>query len=64
MKNWQEVFGVLGNIIWIGCEKFFLLLREYLSSTVNVLTNSPSISDLTNRDICKLNSSYNDGGIG
>ena len=36
MKNLEKVFRFLDGCIWIGCWKFSLL-REYLSSVVNVL---------------------------
>ena len=34
--------------------------REYLPSAANVLTNSPMISHITNRDILKLDLSQSD----
>ena len=34
-----------------GCCKFYPLRRKYLSSAVNVLTNSPKTSDIPKRDI-------------
>ena len=42
------------NFIWIGCIKLSLLRREYLSSAVNVLTNSPIIFHVTKRDFFLL----------
>ena len=36
----------LDNFNWIGCVKLFLLRREYLSSAVNALTNSPKVLHL------------------
>ena len=37
-----------------------LLRREYLSSAVSVLTNTPKISDITQKDIFRLNFSDSD----
>ena len=37
-----------------------LLRREYLSSAVSVLTNTPKISDITKKDIFRLNLSDSD----
>ena len=60
MEIWQKAFGFLDNCIWIGCMKFSLILREYFSWAVNVLTKSPSVANLTKRDLFQLNWSYND----
>ena len=38
------------NCIWKGCVKLSLSRREYLSSAVNVLTNSVKIFHITKRD--------------
>ena len=56
----KKVFGFKNKSILIGCGEFFLLWREFLSLAVNVLTSSPKISDLTKREVFKLNLSYND----
>ena len=37
--------------------------REYVSSAVNVLPNSPKTSDLTNRDVFQLNVSKINGNF-
>ena len=39
-------------------KNFALLKQEYLSSTVNVLTSSPKISNVTKRDVLQLNLTY------
>ena len=44
----------------IGCVKLSLLRREYLSSTVNVLTNSYKALRLTKKDFFRLNYLQND----
>ena len=33
----------------------FMYIREYISSSINVLPNSPKISHLTNKDVLQLN---------
>ena len=50
----QKINCFLENCFWISCGKFSLFRREYLSFPVNVLTNSPKISDITKRDIFEL----------
>ena len=62
-KNAEKWLYLLDNCIWIGCRKFSLLRRKYLSSVVNVLTNSPKISHITNRDIFQLNFNHCDQKI-
>ena len=54
-KNWEKVLFFWFNSIWIGSFKLPLLTREYLSSAVNVLTNSLKISHSTNIDFLQLN---------
>ena len=44
-----------GNDVWNCWGKFCILLREYLSSAVKVLTNSLKISDQTKIDFFQLN---------
>ena len=44
----------LDNFNWIGSKKSSLVRREYLSWAVNMLTNSPNSSHLSNRDIFQL----------
>ena len=63
IKFWQKVIDFLDNCIWTGCGSFSLLWREYLPSAVNVLTNSPKISDQTKREIFQLNLSQIDGKL-
>ena len=54
-KNEGNIFFLSDNIVWIGCVQLSPLRREYLSSAVNVLTNSLKISHMTKRDFFKLN---------
>ena len=48
------------NGVRIGCLKWFLLRREYLSSAVNVLTNTYKALHLTKTDFFRLNHLQND----
>ena len=54
-KNWEKVFSLLDNSIWMACVELPLLRREYLSSAVNVLTNSFKMVHSTNIDFFQLN---------
>ena len=54
-KNWEKVFSFWDNSIWIGCFKLSLYRRQYLSSSVNMLTNSPKILHSTNIDFSQQN---------
>ena len=53
--------GNQDNCIWTGWRNFSLLWQEYLSSAINVLTNTPKISYLTLREVFPLNLSQIDG---
>ena len=55
-KNSEKYFYFWDNYIWIGCVELSLLRTEYLSSVVNVLTNSLKILYITYRDSLQLNS--------
>ena len=59
-KNRKKVFCSSDDSIWIGCVKLSLLRRECLSLAVNVLTNSPKIVHITNRDFFQLNCLHKD----
>ena len=48
------------NGVRIGCVKLSLLRREYLSSAVNVLTNTYKALHLTKTDFFRLNYLQND----
>ena len=48
-KKWRKNLFFLDNCSWIGSGKFSLLRREYLSSLVNVIANTPRISDTLRR---------------
>ena len=60
IKYSQKLFGFLENCIFIGCGKFFILGRHYLSSVVKVLASSPQIADPTKRDVFSLKLVLND----
>ena len=51
------------NSIWIGIVKLSLLRMGYFSPAANVLTGSPKIWHVENRDIFKLNLLANDQWI-
>ena len=53
-KNWEKVFCLWYNSIWIGSVKLFLLRREYLPSAVHE-SNSLKILHSTNIDFFLLN---------
>ena len=53
----------LDNGVRIGCLKLCLLRREYLSSAVNVLTNTYKAFHLTKTDFFRLNYLQNDHQI-
>ena len=59
----EKIEKKLDNYILIGYGKFSVLRREYLSSPVSVLTNSPKISNITKRDISQLNLSRSEEAI-
>ena len=53
-KSWAKVFCFWDNCIWIGIVKLSLLWTGYFSSTGNVLTTSPKIRHVKNRDFFQL----------
>ena len=59
-KIHQKAFCFWDNCVGIGCVKLSLLRREYLSSAVNVLTNSYKALRLTKTDFFRLNYLPND----
>ena len=54
-KNRQKGFCFIYNWTPIACIKLSLLRTEYLSSVFNVLTNSPKIFHITQRNFFELN---------
>ena len=50
-KKYGNILWFLDNCISIGCHSISLSRNKYLSSAVNVLTNSPYISGINMRDI-------------
>ena len=54
-KSLEKVFCFWDNSIWIGCVKLCLLRREYLSSAVNMWTNSFEILNSSNIDLLQMN---------
>ena len=59
-KKIRKSFLFEDNCVQIGCVKLSLLRREYLSSAVNVLTNSYKALRLTKTDFSSLNYLPND----
>ena len=59
-KKIRKSFLFGENCVLIGCVKLSLLRREYLSSAVNVLTNSYKALRLTKTDFFRLNYLPND----
>ena len=59
VKTWEKNSSFLDKWNWIGYIKISLLPREYLSSGVNMLTNSFKVKT----DIYKLNFSRGDGKV-
>ena len=55
MKNPEKVFRFKDKGVWTCCVKVCILRLEYVYSAVNVLTNSPNISDLTKAGFFQLN---------
>ena len=51
----EIIFPFWDNCIWKCCNKLPLLRREYLSSAVNELTNSPNMLHITQGDFFNLN---------
>ena len=54
-KNSQKGSSFWNNCIWIGSIKVSLLIREYLSSAVNVLANSLKILHITKGELFQFN---------
>ena len=54
-KKIRKSFLFGDNCVRIGCVKLSLLGREYLSSAVNMLTNSYKAFRLTKTDFIRLN---------
>ena len=63
-KMLQKVYGFLHNLIWIGDDKFSLLLRKYSYLAVNVLSSSPKTSDLIKNKFFALILDQNDEKVG
>ena len=63
VKYWEKAFTVLDNCFLIGCFKFSLLRREYLSSVIKELTKYLKGYNITNRDIFSISSSSSDQKI-
>ena len=62
-KEWQNIFRLIGNCIWIGYNNSSLWRREYFSSAVIALTKCPKISGINKTDIFELNFPLGDGEV-
>ena len=62
-SNSEKWFCFWDKCIWIRCIKLPVLRKEYLSFSVNVLTNSLKISYLTKSDYFQLNYLHSDQWI-
>ena len=51
-NNSEKIFGFWDKCIWIVCIHLFLLIREYLSSAVNVLRKSLKNFHVSKKDFC------------
>ena len=49
-KNWEKMFCFWDKCIWIVCIELSLLRREYLSSAVNLLTESLKTFHVTKKN--------------
>ena len=54
-KSQGKIFYFIDNFTWIGSIKYSLLESEYLSTALNMLTNSLKISHITKRDFLQFN---------
>ena len=59
-KHAQKIICFWDNCIWIGCVKLSLLRRQYLTLSVNLLTNSYKVLHIIKRDFFRLKSVQND----
>ena len=59
-KEPKDIFRFWDNSVWKCFYKLPLWRREYLLSAVNVLTNSPKILHITQRDFLNLNCLHKD----
>ena len=62
-KNSKNFFCFWDKCIWICCNELPLLRREYLSSAVNGLANSPETFHIIKRDFLNLNCLHRDWEI-
>ena len=51
-NNSEKIFGFWDKCIWIVCIHLFLLIREYLSSAVNVLRKGLKNFHVSKKDFC------------
>ena len=54
-KNWEKMFFLWDNCIWIGTVKLSLLRTGYFSSARNMLTRRPKVLHVNKADFFQLN---------
>ena len=59
-KKCGKFFCFLDKFIWIGSVKLTVFRTEFLSSVMNVLTNSPKVLLISKRDFSKLKFLHSD----
>ena len=62
-KNWEKVFCFWAKCIWIFCFQLSLLIREYLSSAVNILRKSLKNFHVSKSNFFQLNYLHSDHSI-
>ena len=60
----QKIYGFSDSLIYVGNSQFSLLIREYSSFGVNVLSSSPKISDPIENNFFELNFAQKDEKLG
>ena len=63
-KMSQKICGFSDSLIYVGNAKFSLLIREYSSLGVKVLSSSPKISDPIENNLFELNLVQKDEKVG
>ena len=63
-RNREKVLCFWDNCIWIRAAKLCLLRTGYFSSAANVLTSSPNIWHVNNRNFFQLNWLFSNQSIG
>ena len=62
-KDSEKIIRILENFIRIGCRKFSILQKEYLSPAEKKLAKCPSISHITKRGVFQVSFAHSDEEI-